>query len=118
LYAATGAALRVVAPDGQVVTARLSGLKAAAVLGLAHVNDERGEELFLQTSQISSGANAVAYGLENGRLIPAGVTLSYGGDSASRAWALAARWELTGGSSSARSSRSARASTAGGSRPT
>jgi hypothetical protein len=84
LYAATGAALRIVAPDGRVVTSRLSG-QAAVVLGLAHVNDDRGEELFLQTSQISSGANAVAYGLISGRLISAGVTFSYGGDSASRA---------------------------------
>jgi hypothetical protein len=85
LYVATGAALRVVRGDGAVATARVDGAKAAAIVAVARVADDPGDELFVQVSQISSGANAVAYGFDDGRLVPAGVTLSYGGDSATKA---------------------------------
>jgi hypothetical protein len=85
MYVATGAMLRVVRARGGRVTARIDGAKAAAIVAAAHVNDDPGDELFIQVSQISSGAAAVAYGLHDGRLVPAGVTLGYGGDLATKA---------------------------------
>jgi hypothetical protein len=85
LYVATSAMLRVVDGRGADATARIDHAKAAAIVVVAHVNDDPGDEVFIQVSQISSGATAVAYGFHGGRLVPAGVTLSYGGDSASKA---------------------------------
>ncbi|MGA2010446.1 MAG: hypothetical protein ABSH51_07940 [Solirubrobacteraceae bacterium] len=85
MYVATSAMLRVVQAGGGIATVRVDGARAAAIVALAHVNDDPGDELLIQVSQISSGATAVAYGLRDGRLIPAGVTLSYGGDSAGKA---------------------------------
>jgi hypothetical protein len=41
-------------------------------------------EIFLEVERISSGATGVAYGFHNGRLVPAGVMLEYGGDSATK----------------------------------
>ncbi|HWE59183.1 MAG TPA: hypothetical protein VG228_05765 [Solirubrobacteraceae bacterium] len=57
---------------------------AAALDAIAHVNDDPGDEIFLEVARISSGATGVAYGLQGGRLVAAGM-LSYGGDSATRA---------------------------------
>jgi hypothetical protein len=85
LYVATSAMLRVVRARGGGATTRVDGAKAAAIVGVADVNDDPGDELFIQVSQISSGATAVAYGFDDGRLVPAGVTLDYGGDSATKA---------------------------------
>jgi hypothetical protein len=85
MYVATRAMLRVVRASGGGATTRVDGAKAAAIVAVAHVNDDPGDELFIQVSQISSGANAVAYGFHDGRLVPAGVTLGYGGDSATKA---------------------------------
>jgi hypothetical protein len=67
------------------VSTRISGIKAAAVDAVAHVSDDPGKEIFLEVQRISSGADAVAYGIHDGRLVAAGVTLSYGGDSATKA---------------------------------
>jgi len=84
-YIAQAAFLRVVLPDGRTVTTRIPGTRGANVLAVSRVNNDPGPEVFLQVSQISSGANAVAYGLAHGRLVPAGVTLGYGGDSGTKA---------------------------------
>ena len=84
-YVATGAFVRVVRARGGGATARIAGATVAAFLAAAHVNDDPGDELFLQTQEISSGSTAVVYGLQDGRLVPAGVTLGYGGDSATKA---------------------------------
>jgi hypothetical protein len=85
MYLADQSFLRVVPPAGGTVTATVAGTKTAAILAIAHVNGDPGDEVFLQTSQISSGSTAVAYGYQDGRLVPAGVTLAYGGDSADKA---------------------------------
>lgn len=58
------------------------GTRAAATDAVAHVNDDPGDEIFLEVERISSGATAVAYGVHNERLVTAGVRLEYGGDSA------------------------------------
>jgi hypothetical protein len=85
VYVATSAMLRVVRARGGGATTRVDGAKAGAIVAVADVNDDPGDELFIQVSQISSGATAVAYGFHDGRLVPAGVTLDYGGDSATKA---------------------------------
>lgn len=85
MYEATHAEISVVAADGARVTARIHGARAAAILTIARVSNGSGKEIFLVDSWASSGATAVAYGYQNGRLIPAGVLLSYGGDSAYKA---------------------------------
>jgi hypothetical protein len=82
---ATRAILRVVLASGGGATARIHGATTAALIAVAHVDDEPGDELFIQVSRISSGSTAVAYGFQDGRLVPAGVSLSYGGDSATKA---------------------------------
>ena len=76
--------LQIVVANGTTVSTRISHTRAAAMDAVAHVNDDPGGEIFLEVARISSGANAVAYGFHDGRLIPAGITLSYGGDSASK----------------------------------
>jgi hypothetical protein len=85
LYQAKQAMLRVVGPQGVITTAAIpanrGGTTAAALLGIARVNDGSGKEIFLKIQQISSGATAVAYGLHDDHLIPAGAVVSYGGDS-------------------------------------
>ncbi|MGD0198409.1 MAG: hypothetical protein ABSC56_10975 [Solirubrobacteraceae bacterium] len=85
MYEATQAELSVVAADGARVTAPIDGARAAAILTIASVSNDPGKEIFLVDSWISSGATAVAYGYQNGRLVPADVLLSYGGDSADKA---------------------------------
>ncbi len=85
MYLADQSFLRVVPPTGDAVTATVAGTKSAAILAIAHVNGDPGDEVFIQTSQISSGSTAVVYGYRNRRLVPAGVTLAYGGDSADKA---------------------------------
>jgi hypothetical protein len=85
MYVPTRAVLKVVRASGGNGSVRIGNARAAAAVAVAHVNDDPGSELFLEFSRISSGANAVAYGFHDGRLVPAGVTLDYGGDSASKA---------------------------------
>jgi hypothetical protein len=99
LYIARRAFLEVVpAGGGAAVTAPIasrvcqrashcSEVGSAAVLidSVAHVNDDPGNELFMEVGRSSSGGTVVAYGLHDGKLVPAGPTLGYGGDSASRA---------------------------------
>lgn len=84
-FMADAAFLKVVFANGTSVVALLGGPRAAAIDAVAHVNDDPGSEIFLEVWRISSGATAVAYGFHDGRLVPAGVTLGYGGDSASKA---------------------------------
>lgn len=84
-FGAKAAFLKVVLADGTSVSTRISGASAAAIDAVAHVNDDPGSEIFLEVGRISSGATGVAYGYHDGRLVPAGVMLAYGGDSAARA---------------------------------
>jgi hypothetical protein len=85
VYNATQALLGIITPGANPIETRIGHAQAAALLAVAHVNNEPGDELFIQISQISSGATAVAYGFHDGSPVPAGVTLSYGGDSATKA---------------------------------
>ena len=83
-FEAQAAFLKVVLADGTSVTTRINGgngAKAAAVDAVAHVNADPGDEIFLEVARISSGATGVAYGFHDGALVPAGVFLSYNGDS-------------------------------------
>jgi hypothetical protein len=84
-FGADAAFLKIVLANGTSVSTRLTQTRAAAIASVAHVNDDPGSEILLEISRISSGANGVAYGYHDGRLVPAGVTLNYGGDSAARA---------------------------------
>jgi hypothetical protein len=88
-YVATRATLKVVRARGGIAATRVyagcSGCAlTAAVVAVARVNTDPGEELFLHVSHTSSGETAVAYGFHDGRLVPAGL-LGYGGDSATQA---------------------------------
>jgi hypothetical protein len=98
-YLAKQAMLRVVSPDGRVVTApveymttpvgkvpaQLVKAQASALISVAHISDEPGKVIFLQTGQISSGTNALAYNLYHGRLVSSDVVLGYRGDGGTRA---------------------------------
>jgi hypothetical protein len=84
-FVADAAFLKVVLAGGGSASVKVDGAWAAAVDAIAHVNDGPGKEIFLEVSRISSGASAVAYAFLDGSLVPAGVTLSYGGDSAANA---------------------------------
>lgn len=83
-FIGSAAFLKVVLANGTAVSARIRGIRAA-LDAIAHVNEDPGKEIFLEVERISSGEKAVAYGLHGGRLIPVGITLSYGGDSGSKA---------------------------------
>jgi len=83
-YIAQAAFLEVVLADGRTFTTRIPDTRGADVLSVGRVNNDPGPEVFLQVSQTSSGGAYVAYGLVDGRLVPAGVTLGYGGDSAAK----------------------------------
>jgi hypothetical protein len=98
-YRAEQAMLRIVSPDGHVTTApieygttpvnktrgQLERAGVAALISVAHVSDEPGKEIFLETGQISSGSMALAYSLYHGRLVSSGVVLGYRGDGGTRA---------------------------------
>jgi hypothetical protein len=95
LYSGKQAMLRIVSPNGHVITtpieyrttpfkkvpAQLQKAQAAALISVAHVSDLPGKEIFIQTGEISSGTLALAYSLFHGRLVSSGVLLGYGGDS-------------------------------------
>ncbi len=83
-YEAKAAFLKVVLNDGTSITARITGVdgaRVAAVDAVAHVSADPGGEIFLEVARVSSGATGVAYGFQGGKLVPAGVYLSYNGDS-------------------------------------
>lgn len=88
-FGASDATVEIVLPNGERISTRLAAsnaghsypVHAAAVIAVKHVNNEPGDELFLQISEISSGSTAMAYGLDHGRLVPAGALLAYGADS-------------------------------------
>lgn len=98
-YPAEQAMLRIVSPDGQMITTPIryriaptktfrGGLEkayAAALISVAHVGSEPGKQIFLQIFHISSGSTAVAYSLYQGHLISSGALLGYGGDSGAQA---------------------------------
>jgi hypothetical protein len=85
-YVATQAILKVVRASGGTTATRVYGgcggcAPTAEIVAVAHVNADPGQELFVHVSHTSSGETAAAYGFHNGRLVPAGVILGYGGDS-------------------------------------
>lgn len=92
-FGASDATLEVVLPGGREIATRLTTtyrgrtdpIHVATIIAAKHVSDHPGAEIFLEIGQISSGSTAAAYGLESGRLAPAGVLLAYGGDSTSQA---------------------------------
>lgn len=98
-YPALQAVLRVVTPGGHITTvpityqtspsesvpAQMERAAAAALISVAHVSNERGKTIFLQTEQISSGSLALAYSFHHGRLVSSGAVLGYGGDAGSQA---------------------------------
>lgn len=93
MYAPEQVILEVVRPDGAAVSTpvsyawapgKYSSPGSAAIITVAHVNDDPGDEVFVQVGQTSSGSNAIAYGFYHGRLVPSGVMLGFGGDSGSQ----------------------------------
>ncbi|HWD69192.1 MAG TPA: hypothetical protein VG293_03295 [Solirubrobacteraceae bacterium] len=77
--------LKVVFPGGATVSIRIKGMRGtdtAAIDLITGAGGGGGDEVFLDVSQISSGATDVAYGVYDGRLVPAGVLLASGGDGA------------------------------------
>jgi len=95
-YYAKQAILRVVQPDGAIVTVPITfvthpinskatettAAKAAAISSIGHFSDRPGNEIFVEVFRTSSGAGAVGYSLYHGRLVSAGLEFDYGGDSA------------------------------------
>jgi hypothetical protein len=69
-------------PPGQ---RELERAAAAALISIAHVSNEPGRTIFVQTGQISSGSTALAYSPHAGSLVWSGALLGYGGDAGSQA---------------------------------
>jgi hypothetical protein len=98
-YPAEQAMLRIVSPDGHMITtaikyttvpvngtpAELDRAEAASLISVAHVSNDPGKQIFLQIYHISSGSTAVAYSVYQGHLISSGALLGYGGDSGAQA---------------------------------
>jgi hypothetical protein len=98
-YPAVQAMLRIVRPDGHLITttiryrtpaanntpAKLQTADAAALISVAHISGQDGKQMVLQTGQISSGSNALVYSLYGGHLVSSGALLGYGGDGGSQA---------------------------------
>lgn len=77
--------LKVIPSEGGVLQATLTaGVPPDAVVAAGHVNDAPGVDLFIQVARSSSGSGVAIYSDQGGRLVHSGVTLAYGGDSASR----------------------------------
>ncbi len=85
MYIAHAAYLRVIRAGGGVLTTSIPDTRAAWLDAAVHVGADPGKELFIRVSQGSSGVEDVAYGFHAGRLVPAGVVLGSGGDSATKA---------------------------------
>jgi hypothetical protein len=75
--------LAVILPDGRRITTAIGSAHTAAPYFVTRVPGARGDEVILDINQSSTGGTYAAYGLLNGRLVPAGVLLASGGDSAS-----------------------------------
>lgn len=77
--------LRLLPLRGGSVTTPIAKVRAAAILAVVPVNGNEDDEIFVEVSRSSSGVIALAYGYDDGWLVRAGLTLAYGGDSATRA---------------------------------
>ncbi len=77
--------LEVVQANGSAASARIPQATATWIDSISRVSNDSGEEIFLEIGRTSSGATMTAYGYQNRKLVPAGVTLAIGGDSASKA---------------------------------
>lgn len=88
--------LEVVLAGGDIVRTRLPRPEDnASLIEYGNVNRWPGTELFIQVGRISSGSWAIVYTFRGGRLVRAGATLAYGGDSASRAGFSCQRREIS-----------------------
>jgi hypothetical protein len=77
--------LKVVRASGATVEVRLAPqIPAPGIVAVGSVNTIPGGELFLYTSWYSSGPQVAVYSLQAGKLVNAGVSLNFGGDSANR----------------------------------
>ena len=77
--------LKVIPAGGGVLESRVtSGVPPDVIVAAGRVNDESGVDLFIQVARSSSGSGIAIYSDRGGRLVHSGVTLTYGGDSASR----------------------------------
>jgi hypothetical protein len=86
LFVPTSFTLKVFRASGGVAAAPVSAPGVdPTILEVGDVNDEPGAELFVLVQHISSGASADVYSFHAGRLIGAGPSLAFGGDSASQA---------------------------------
>jgi hypothetical protein len=83
-YQAKQAMLKIVRPGGATQTTPIRSAKAASMLAVAHVNNNPGAAVFIQTAGISSGSWGTIYDAYHGRLVHAG-DFAYGGDSGAQA---------------------------------
>ncbi|MGD0981910.1 MAG: hypothetical protein ABR946_10595 [Solirubrobacteraceae bacterium] len=74
--------LKIAFASGGSVTVRIPQTTTTWIDSIARVNKNSGGEIILELGRASSGLTMTAYGYQDGRLIPAGVTLDAGGDSA------------------------------------
>lgn len=80
--------LKVVFPSGKSATALIRGPRgtyASAIDFLSEVGQLAGDEIFVEATREVGGGADVVYGLRHNRLVAAGPTLVYGGDSGYRA---------------------------------
>lgn len=86
LYMPTAFVLEVVRGQGGVVQARISTEGVDAIVaGVERVSDRPGVALLIGIGRTSSGAAAGLYTMTDGRLVNAGPSLAWGGDSAVKA---------------------------------
>jgi hypothetical protein len=86
LYVPRYFSLKVVRPGGASVRTRLKPDQSDPVILFAgRAGFDRAASVFIVNQQISSGSSAIVYSVAQGRLVPAGVSLAFGGDSADKA---------------------------------
>ena len=117
LYTARSSSIEVVQPDGHVVSAQIKDASPPWLDAHAAVGADPGVDLFLEINRTSSGIVDAVYSFDAGRLVSAGVTLGYGGDSASRAGFDCVRGSHPRVVQNTLASSSARRSTRGGTTP-
>ena len=77
--------LKVVSATGEVLEARFRApLPPAVIVAARRVNDQPGVELFIRVARASSGSSVAIYSDLHGRLVRSRVTVTFGGDSASK----------------------------------
>lgn len=85
LYVANHFTLEILRRDRSTLRARLQpSIGNPAILLIGRATPTQRARIYIETGHISSGWYAVVYSLWHQRLLPADVTLSFGGDSAAR----------------------------------